>query len=187
MHTVKPKDSRPHLGIEFEHFMPGKMSRENAREIYEEIPAKIRPMVDYSWEVLNYGPTEYGYEAKLCTPQDEYAANLAILLEYLRAKKAILLPECGTPRFGLHVHVDLRNKDYTQIVKIKTKLLEKRQDLLKYVDKKRIVGGYWSSAIADRGYGTVEVRMMDSNFDLKKRIIPYIQEIINIKNLAEAN
>ena len=41
---------------------------------------------------------------------------------------------------------------------------------------------YYSPSLYDRGYKTVEVRMMDSNFDLEKRIIPYINEIIKIKD-----
>lgn len=184
MHIVKPKDNRPHLGIEFEHYMPGEMNKDGAAKIHAAMPEKIRGMVDYFYEVLNYDPVyDIGYEAKLCTPEEDYVDNLTTLINFLRENKAITVPQCGEPRFGLHIHVDLRFKDYITINKIKAKLRESKDNLFKYIGEKR-QRFYGHNLLRNRGFQTVEIPIMDSNFDLKERIIPYIEEIIKIKNLA---
>jgi hypothetical protein len=180
MHTKKPQDNRPHLGIEFEHYMPGEMNILGAVAIYDKMPKKIRSMVDYSYELLNHGG-EKGYEAKLCTPQEEYIPNLTSLIEFLREMKAITRPTEDSPRFGFHVHVDLRKKDYNEVNAVSYAFSKSMDKLLKYVDPVRVKRKYYGPEVMDRGYQTLEVRVMDSNFDLEKRIIPYIDEIINIK------
>ena len=184
MHTIKPKDARPHLGIEFEHYMPGIMSGDGAAAIHEEMPQKIRPMVDYFYEVLNYHPfTERGYEAKLCTPQDEYIPHLTTLIEFLHDRGAMIRPPDGQLRFGLHVHIDCRFKNSHNIRDI---LNKSRNNLSKYIDPKR-KSEYYAPDFYDRGFKTIEVRMMDSNFDLKNRIIPFINEIIDITSKVPSN
>lgn len=112
-----------------------------------------------------FGGADYGYEVKLLVKESEVDELLPLLTSALAHFGVHFNLNCGC-----HVHVDCRDRN--------KELVWRRMDE-NIVHLKSFTKRNYYSTVCDRGYNTIECRVMEANLDAP-RLLAYIHELIHV-------
>lgn len=155
-------DKSRYLGIEFE--MVSILNRSNPQSLFDIMP-------DFAgWVVVNYeslGRGLKGWEAKFLVKENDLDLLFPTFIQTLVSAGATVNSGCG-----LHVHLDCRNRLKSYVgSQIRANDLALRK-FCKNADRPGMYNSW-----CDRGYETIECRLMEANFDTQ-RILDYIHALI---------
>lgn len=193
----RPQTSDNHIGLEIE-FMTanGRADLEAMRNALGNLAAYVQ----LDWENIDNESTYLdGFEAKLLVKESEYSQVVPAIFGVLSNFAPLVDNRCG-----LHVHLDMRNRDEYQafktLVESQDKLYAKiadhrkenvycKRNIRTNLDEYNCWDKYWAiNSLSLESYRTLEVRLHESTFDASKVIdwIGTILAIVNQETLAQA-
>lgn len=184
----KPDTNKNYIGVELEFICPLSNAQLRAKLAKAKLEHKVNLGYDGSVHCPYSG--EDGYELRVLDKQSNIKTTLTKVLKVLKESEASVTEECG-----LHVHLDMRNRDKKASY---SKLYDALPTLAKMVHPSRLKndycemntdsesGGKYEAINSMTGFNTIEVRLHEGTLD-KKKIHKWISTLTSIVDKGTIN
>lgn len=184
----RPDTNKNYIGVELEFISPFNKTKIMTKLAKAKLEHKVNLGYDGSVECPYTG--DDGYELRVLDKQSNIKTTLTKVLKVLKESEASVTEECG-----LHVHLDMRNRDKGSSY---SKLYKALPTLAKMVHPSRLKndycemnessesGGKYEAINSMTAFNTIEVRLHEGTLD-KKKIHKWISTLTSIVDKGTIN
>lgn len=186
--TKKPLTTKNYVGVELEFVCPLNKIKLSTKLAKAGLQDKVN--LGYDGSVACPYTGDDGYELRVLDKQSNIKTTLTKVLKVLKESEASVTEECG-----LHVHLDMRNRDkgssYSKLYKA-LPILAKMVDPSRlkndycYMNTDDLSGGKYEAINSMTGINTIEVRLHEGTLD-RKKIHKWISTLTSIVDKSTIN